>query len=144
MKPLTVSALLILCTLFPYMGSYAQEGFSWLRPLNTNSPINNNQYQCLYIGDNYSLDNGSIFDVNSHIGANDWIGIHAYIVKDFNNDGYCDAFFSFYSNETEKVPFKIFLYDSTIGRHVDKSHLILNNSVHNIFGKFSLFQLSLR
>ena len=49
------------------------------------------------------------------------------IVRDFNNDGYCDVFLSFFGDETEFLPFILYLYNPISGQLENKSSLILNN-----------------
>ena len=52
------------------------------------------------------------FDTDDFIGSNDWVGLKGYLVNDFNNDGYLDAFFYFISTEKEDIlPFKLYLFN---------------------------------
>ena len=76
----------------------------------------------LMVNDNF------FYDIEDFKGSNQWINETNYIVKDFNNDGYADAFFSFMSSEDEnELPFKLFLFNENNYEFEDKSSLIQNN-----------------
>ena len=69
------------------------------------------------------------FNSDSIKRSNQYAAVHSWIVKDFNSDGYCDVFLSFFTGgEYENIPFKLYLYDSLNGIYIDKSYLIKNNS----------------
>lgn len=59
--------------------------------------------------------------------SNTWGGPLNHIVNDFNNDGFEDLFLSSIGSEQESIPFKLFLYDKTERKLVDKSSLIFDN-----------------
>ena len=68
------------------------------------------------------------FDTDDFIGSNDWVGLKGYLVNDFNNDGYLDAFFYFISTEKEDIlPFKLYLFNPNTFRFEDSSDKIQNN-----------------
>ena len=68
------------------------------------------------------------FDIDDFIGRNDWVAPMGYLVNDFNNDGYLDAFFYFMSSEKEDVlPFKMFLFNPNTFVFEDSSSKIQNN-----------------
>jgi len=70
----------------------------------------------------------NFFVSDSIKGKNDWVGVHSFLVKDINKDGFSDIFLSFFSGgEVERVPFKLFLYDTLSGKMIDRSELIKNN-----------------
>jgi hypothetical protein len=54
-------------------------------------------------------------------------GVHTWLVKDFNQDGYSDIFLGFFGSEQERMPFLLLIYDTISGKYVDKSFLIKNN-----------------
>ena len=61
--------------------------------------------------------------------SNQYVAVHTWLVKDFNQDGYSDIFLGFFTGgELEKIPFKIYFYDTTTGKYQDKSYLINNNT----------------
>ena len=61
--------------------------------------------------------------------SNQYVAVHTWLVKDFNQDGYSDIFLGFFTGgELEKIPFKIYFYDTTSGKYQDKSYLINNNT----------------
>ena len=84
--------------------------------------FNQNQYECP-IWTDYS----SFFNLDEVKLSNEWAGVHNPLVKDFNNDGYCDVFFSFFTSEQENIPFKLFIYNPIKGVLEEKSHLIDDN-----------------
>ena len=68
------------------------------------------------------------FDIDDFTGRNDWVAPMGYLVNDFNNDGYLDAFFYFMSSEKEDVlPFKMFLFNPNTFVFEDSSSKIQNN-----------------
>ena len=68
------------------------------------------------------------FDTDDFIGSNDWVALKGYLVNDFNNDGYLDAFFYFISTEKEDIlPFKLYLFNPNTFRFEDSSDKIQNN-----------------
>ena len=76
----------------------------------------------LMVNDNF------FYDIQDFQGTNQWVNETNYIVNDFNNDGYIDAFFSFMSSEDEeKLPFKLYLFNGNTFEFEDKSNLIQNN-----------------
>ena len=76
----------------------------------------------LMVNDNF------FYDIQDFQGTNQWVNETNYIVNDFNNDGYIDAFFSFMSSEDEeKLPFKLYLFNGNTYEFEDKSNLIQNN-----------------
>ena len=87
------------------------------------STDNLNQYECPIWGA-FSSD---FFIPEFEKLSNEWMGVHSWIVKDINNDGYCDLFLPFFTSEHESIPFKLFLYDPSVGKLIDKSDLIINN-----------------
>jgi hypothetical protein len=61
--------------------------------------------------------------------SNQYAAVHTWLVKDFNQDGYSDIFLGFFTGgEAEKIPFKLFFYDTTSGKYIDKSNVINNNT----------------
>ena len=117
--------LLAVICLFSIQFISAQTQMLWSKPP-TPSDANNfnqNQYDCPIWNDIFS-----IFDLYSVQGSNDWVGYISLVVKDFNNDGYCDLFLPLQGGgEKEKIPFKLFLYNPVTGKLEDKSSLITNN-----------------
>ena len=68
------------------------------------------------------------FDRDDFIGSNDWVAPMGYLVNDFNNDGYLDAFFYFMSSEKEEgLPFKLNLFNPNTFKFEDSSDKIQNN-----------------
>lgn len=104
--------------------TFSQTQMLWSKPQQEydSNNFNQNQYDCPIW-----VDYSKLFDLNEIKLSNDYAGVHAAIVRDFDNDGYCDAFFSFYSTEHEKIPFILFLYNPISGKFEDKSTLIVNN-----------------
>ena len=109
----------LLLLLFP-IATFSQTEMLWSVPQNLEENLN--QYECplwgTYFGD---------FVKEEDKLSNDWMGIHSWIVKDINNDGYCDLFFGLFTSEQESVPFKLYLYDPNEGKLIDNSNLISNN-----------------
>ncbi len=69
------------------------------------------------------------FDRDDFIGSNDWVSPKGYLVNDFNNDGYLDAFFYFISTEKEDIlPFKLYLFNPNTFSFEDSSDKIQNNT----------------
>ena len=110
--------------------------------INTNyespiSPFLGNQLQ--HVSDNLisnkvmsplMVSNGDkfFFDTDDFIGSNDWVALKGYLVNDFNNDGYLDAFFYFISTEKDDIlPFKLYLFNPNTFRFEDSSGKIQNN-----------------
>ena len=110
--------------------------------INTNyespiSPFLGNQLQ--HVSDNLisnkvmsplmvSMADKFFFDTDDFIGSNDWVAPKGYLVNDFNNDGYLDAFFYFISTEKEDIlPFKLYLFDPNTFSFEDSSDKIQNN-----------------
>ena len=108
-----------LLIIIPFV-SFSQTDMLWSKP--QNSENNLNQYECPLWGTYFSD-----FAKEEDKLSNDWMGVHSWIVKDFNNDGYCDLFLPFFTSEQESVPFKLFLYDPSLGKLIDNSDLIENN-----------------
>ena len=113
--------LLILVMLFPlHQTIYSQTQMLWSKPSFEENNFNQNQYQCP-IWVTYD----DLFNV--------YPGIHSVIIRDINNDGYCDVFFSFYGwddnngGENEKIPFMLLFYNPISGELEDNSNLISNN-----------------
>lgn len=122
---------LIILLLFSKNG-YSQEGLTWYTPLNQDQSYDNNQYQCLFQAtDSY------LFDFEEVRGNNDYVGVHNYLIRDFNHDNYCDIFVAFFSSMQESTPFKFFIYNPQNGVLEDKSELIKNNT-GQIFNRRSL------
>ena len=96
--------------------TYSQTQMLWSKPptpYDANN-FNQNQYDCpIWIPkhDLFPLDRD----------------VHSTIVRDFNNDGYCDVFFSFWGDESESLPFILYLYNPISGLLENESDLILNN-----------------
>jgi len=91
-------------------------------------PNKNNYYANQYTSPLFAK-NADFFNGNLIKGKNDYAGVHTYLVKDFNGDGFSDLFLSFFSGgEKEKVPFKLFLYDTLSGKMTEKPDLIKNNT----------------
>ena len=92
----------------------------WSKPSFEENNFNQNQYQCP-IWVTYD----DLFNV--------YPGIHSVIIRDINNDGYCDVFFSFFGwsdnngGENEKIPFMLLFYNPISGELEDNSNLISNN-----------------
>jgi len=110
--------------------------------INTNyespiSPFLGNQLQ--HVSDNLisskvmsplmvSMADKFFFDTDDFIGSNDWVAPNGYLVNDFNNDGYLDAFFYFISTEKEDIlPFKLYLFNPNTFKFEDSSDKIQNN-----------------
>ena len=110
--------------------------------INTNyespiSPFLGNQLQ--HVSDNLisnkvmsplmvSMADKFFFDTDDFIGSNDWVAPGGYLVNDFNNDGYLDAFFNFISTEKEDIlPFKLYLFNPNTFSFEDSSDKIQNN-----------------
>ncbi|MEC8679921.1 MAG: FG-GAP-like repeat-containing protein [Bacteroidota bacterium] len=108
-----------ICLLFPFI-SFSQTEMLWSVPKNLENNLS--QYECPLWGTYYSD-----FIKEEDKLSNEWMGIHSWVVKDINNDGYCDLFFGFFTSEQEPVPFKLYLYDANEGKLVNSSHLISNN-----------------
>ena len=68
----------------------------WSVPKNLENNLS--QYECPLWGTYYSD------FIKEDKLSNDWMGIHSWIVKDINNDGYCDLFFGLFTSEQESVP----------------------------------------
>ena len=99
---------------------YSQTQMLWSKPSFEENNFNQNQYQCP-IWVTYD----DLFNV--------YPGIHSVIIRDINNDGYCDVFFSFFGwadnngGENEKIPFMLLFYNPISGELEDNSNLISNN-----------------
>ena len=75
-----------------------------------------------------SMGDKFFFDTDDFIGSNDWVAPMGYLVNDFNNDGYLDAFFYFMSSEKEEfLPFKLYLFNPNTFKFEDSSDKIQNN-----------------
>jgi hypothetical protein len=88
----------------------------------TSTDLNLNQY----LNPIWNL-KGGILNIDSLKKSNTWIGITTTLVNDFNKDGFQDLFISFMGSENESIPFKLFLYDQTEKKIVDKSDFIIDN-----------------
>ena len=106
--------------LFIPFNSFSQTDMLWSIPQDLENNLN--QYECPLWGTYY----GDFVKEEDKL-SNDWVGVHSWIVKDINNDGYCDLFFGLFTSEQEPVPFKLYLYDPSEGKLVDNSNLISNN-----------------
>lgn len=100
----------------------SQDTTLWLAPKGDPNNFNNNQYECPLW-----TDVSKFIDLEQIKENNLWIGIHSTIVRDINNDGYCDMFIGFFGNEVETIPFLLLLYNSDSGTFKDNSSLIKNN-----------------
>ena len=109
----------LLFFLFPFT-SFSQIEMLWSVPKNLENNLN--QYECPLWGTYFSD-----FIKEEDKLSNEWMGVHSWIVKDINNDGYCDLFFGLFTSEQESVPFKLYLYDPSEGKLIDNSDLISNN-----------------
>ena len=113
--------LLILVMVFPlHQPIYSQTQMLWSKPSFEENNFNQNQYQCP-IWVTYD----DLFNV--------YPGVNSVIIRDINNDGYCDVFFSFFGwadnngGENEKIPFMLLFYNPISGELEDNSNLISNN-----------------
>jgi hypothetical protein len=89
---------------------------------------NNRYYENQYVSPLYGK-NVDFFFGDSIKGKNQYAAVHTYLVKDFNSDGFSDLFLSFFTGgEVEKIPFKLFIYDTLRGMMLERSDLIKNNS----------------
>lgn len=102
------TAFLITKDVFP------QTQLLWSNSTFEENNFNQNQYECP-IWVTYD----DLFDA--------YPGVHSTIIRDFNNDGYCDVFFSFFGEENEKIPFMLLFYNPINGKLEDNSNLISNN-----------------
>ncbi len=113
-------SLLIFFFLFSTVNIHSQTQMLWSKHSFEENNFNQNQYQCP-IWVTYD----DLFNV--------YPGIHSVIIRDINNDGYCDVFFSFFGwadnngGENEKIPFMLLFYNPISGELEDNSNLISNN-----------------
>lgn len=111
---------LIAILLFTSLTNYSQTQLLWSNSTFEENNFNQNQYECP-IWVTYD----DLFDT--------YPGVHSVIIRDINNDGYCDVFFSFFGwaenngGENEKIPFMLFFYNPINGKLEDRSNLISNN-----------------
>lgn len=132
--------------------SFSQVGFLWERVPDTSSTdslnFTNNQYDCPLFTEHWK-----VFDKQKLMGEKTEIVTHTKIVKDFNNDGFCDFFvaFAYPYKEAEEdalpyeksfIPYLLKLYNPESREFEDASHLIENNkgqplSRHAVAGDFN-------
>lgn len=87
----------------------------------------NNFYSNQYMSPLYAK-NTNFFYGDLIKKKNEYAAVHTYLVKDLNRDGYSDLFLSFFTGgEIERVPFKLFLYDTLKGKMIERTELIKNN-----------------
>ncbi len=115
MKKIKIILLLLLISCPLHQSVYSQTQMLWSKPSHEDDNFNQNQYECpLWV------DAINFYDFTKGVALSP-------IVRDFNNDGYCDVFFNFASWNNEFIPFKLFLYNPISGELEDNSSLILNN-----------------
>ena len=111
--------IILVVVLFTSLTNYSQTELLWSNSTFEENNFNQNQYECpLWVTYEDLLDT-------------EVPGVHSVITRDFNNDGYCDAFFSFFgfgdNGEDQTIPFMLFLYNPISGILEDNSSLISNN-----------------
>ena len=112
--------ILLIFVLVTSLTNYSQTELLWSNSTFEENNFNQNQYECpLWV---------TYEDI---LGTDQVPGVHSVITRDFNNDGYCDAFFSFFgygdNGEDQPIPFMLFLYNPISGILEDNSNLISNN-----------------
>lgn len=112
--------LLAFLSLSSTHSTFSQTQMLWSKPptpYDANN-FNQNQFDCpLWFGKD------DLFKVNGIIKGD----THSTIVRDFNNDGYCDVLLSFFLREDVFLPFILYLYNPISGQLENKSSLISNN-----------------
>ncbi|MDP3312314.1 thrombospondin type 3 repeat-containing protein [Lutibacter sp.] len=122
MKKIKVILLIVIMIYPSYQSIHAQTQMLWSKSTFKENNFNQNQFESPIW-----IDYSSFFKWDDIKLSNDWVYSQTGLVRDFNNDGYSDIFFSFISSEQEKVPFLLFLYNPLTGRLENESSLIHNN-----------------
>ncbi len=117
--------------LTPYL-THAQYGFLWNQPKEDPLNYTNNQFECPLFEPFWN-----VFDLSEKKGDKSAVDSRM-VVRDFNNNGYCDVFVGFgypydvaesdgFPPEKSFTPFFLMLFNPDTGELEDASHLIKNN-----------------